>query len=188
MFGENFQNIWFQQDGAPPHYCIDVRTYLNTVFLATVDRKAEDCRMASAFTRSNKLEIKLQLSISKRAADSLTKIRQRVRSDSDATPTQLIITIIKVAKLGTGAMCGNLDHNCPVVPMIRDTKNDTVHFLHGHMSRWLVFLPLQRHIGLASSKTITLGAGQITFLSDCLFDYPSNELTYGFEFLYKLHL
>ncbi|KAG8302280.1 hypothetical protein J6590_034593 [Homalodisca vitripennis] len=36
MFGEHFQNIWFQQDGAPPHYGID----------------AGDCRMVSAFTRS----------------------------------------------------------------------------------------------------------------------------------------
>lgn len=32
MFGEHFQNIWFQQDGAPPHYGIDVRAYVNTVF------------------------------------------------------------------------------------------------------------------------------------------------------------
>ncbi|KAG8290681.1 hypothetical protein J6590_077830 [Homalodisca vitripennis] len=23
MFGEHYQNIWFQQDGAPPHYGID---------------------------------------------------------------------------------------------------------------------------------------------------------------------
>lgn len=26
------RNIWFQQDGAPPHYAIEVRAYLNTVF------------------------------------------------------------------------------------------------------------------------------------------------------------
>ncbi|KAG8324030.1 hypothetical protein J6590_102092 [Homalodisca vitripennis] len=24
MFGEHYQNIWFQQDGAPPHYGIDL--------------------------------------------------------------------------------------------------------------------------------------------------------------------
>ncbi|KAG8279979.1 hypothetical protein J6590_092709 [Homalodisca vitripennis] len=34
-----------------------------------------------------------------------------------------------VAKLETNAMCGNIDSNGPVVPMIRGTKNDTVHFL-----------------------------------------------------------
>ncbi|KAG8275833.1 hypothetical protein J6590_077864 [Homalodisca vitripennis] len=37
--------------------------------------------------------------------------------------------ITMVAKLETNAMCGNIDSNGPVVPMIRDTKNATVHFL-----------------------------------------------------------
>lgn len=31
--GENFEHIWFQQDGAPPHYSRNVRRYLNTVFI-----------------------------------------------------------------------------------------------------------------------------------------------------------
>lgn len=28
----NRNDLWFQQDGAPPHYAVDVRTYLNNVF------------------------------------------------------------------------------------------------------------------------------------------------------------
>lgn len=30
--GDNFENIWFQQDGAAPHFGLNVREYLNTVF------------------------------------------------------------------------------------------------------------------------------------------------------------
>lgn len=29
----NIQEIWFQQDGAPPHYSEEVRTFLNRTFL-----------------------------------------------------------------------------------------------------------------------------------------------------------
>lgn len=32
MFGQEAQNIWLQQDGAPPHYGREVRQYLNNVF------------------------------------------------------------------------------------------------------------------------------------------------------------
>lgn len=28
------ENIWFQQDGGPPHFAIDVSNYLNEVFSA----------------------------------------------------------------------------------------------------------------------------------------------------------
>ncbi|XP_071055457.1 uncharacterized protein [Onthophagus taurus] len=31
---ENLDDLWFQQDGAPPHYHLDVRRYLDTVFPA----------------------------------------------------------------------------------------------------------------------------------------------------------
>lgn len=30
--GEEFQKVWFQQDGAPPHYSVIVRNYLNATF------------------------------------------------------------------------------------------------------------------------------------------------------------
>lgn len=42
---KGFRNILLRQDGAPPHYGRDVRTCLNTVFLATVDEKAGKCKM-----------------------------------------------------------------------------------------------------------------------------------------------
>lgn len=30
--GDDFYNVWFQQDGAPPHYGVAVRNYLNEIF------------------------------------------------------------------------------------------------------------------------------------------------------------
>lgn len=32
LFGQNLPTVWFQQDGAPPHYGIQVRQYLNETF------------------------------------------------------------------------------------------------------------------------------------------------------------
>jgi len=32
IVGDNFENTWFQQDGAAPHYRRNVRHYLSTVF------------------------------------------------------------------------------------------------------------------------------------------------------------
>jgi len=32
--GDDFEHTWFQQDGAPPHYGLNVRAFLNNVFRA----------------------------------------------------------------------------------------------------------------------------------------------------------
>ncbi|EFN77955.1 hypothetical protein EAI_14386, partial [Harpegnathos saltator] len=32
IFGLNFNTVWFQQDGAPPHFGLQVRQFLNDTF------------------------------------------------------------------------------------------------------------------------------------------------------------
>ena len=47
------QRLWFQHDGAPAHFALDVREYLNKVFLKSLDWEGWSSTVATTFSRSN---------------------------------------------------------------------------------------------------------------------------------------
>ena len=47
------QRLWFQYDGAPAHFALDVREYLNHVFPNSLDWEGWSSTVATTFSRSH---------------------------------------------------------------------------------------------------------------------------------------
>ncbi|KAG8251688.1 hypothetical protein J6590_074266 [Homalodisca vitripennis] len=60
MFGEHFQNIWFQQDGAPPHYGIDAASLNDLRYKGgSCSTSGQSKKSVSSLSRPYSMEVKL---------------------------------------------------------------------------------------------------------------------------------